>query len=153
MNPKEVIALLQLTQGATIIGARYLSGAQATYHFKDCLNICPRIGDHVVVQTKEHYAIVEVVATDVPAHSLGCAVSELKNVVQFVDFYPLERLKEAEALASHELAMSEVHERLAAFKAMIGGISFAKVSALFSPEAVEQAPPPGDPQSDGFGSW
>jgi len=153
MNTKEIIALLQLTQGATIIGARYLSGGQATYHFKDSLGIDPRVGDLVIVQTKEHYAVVEVVELNVPAHSLGCEVSALKNVVQLVDLYPLERLEQAEAQASHELAMSEVNERLAAFKATIGGTSFAKVSALFAPQEVfKSQDTPGDPGSDGFGA-
>jgi len=140
MNAKEAIALIQLTNGATIFRAEYL-GAQMVpqpdgatirgYHFKDVIGLNLEADDLVVVQTKDTFGLVKVLAVNVAPAAVGCALADLKHAVCRVDFGALDCITKAEESAAHELAMSEVHERLDAYRKQLGG-SFDAVKRLLT---------------------
>lgn len=137
MNSKEIITLMQLTQGATIIGGHYLEDANnpaiypKEYHFKEAQALGLDVGDLAVVQTRNSFRIIRVSSVRVPSHAIGCDMAALKHVVQKVDTSALDRISEAEQKAAHELAMSEVHERLTAFREQLG-TGFDRVSSLLA---------------------
>lgn len=148
MNAKEAIALIQLTNGAAIFRAEYLGAPTAPhgaairgYHFKDVIGLNLEPDDLVVVQTKDTFGLVKVMATNVAPASVGCPLADLKHAVCRVDFGTLDRITKAEASAAHELAMSEVHERLDAYRKQLGG-SFDAVSRLLTGSVPTASVPP-----------
>lgn len=135
MNIKEIVALVQLTQGATVIAASYMVDAgklSSVYHFKDVLGLGLVCGDTAVVQTRDTLKLVSVIEVNVPHHKIGCSLSELKHVVQKVDVKTLDRVLEAESKAASELAMSELHERLDTMTKQLGSTGLSRVQNLLA---------------------
>lgn len=146
MDTKEAITLIQITGGARIIAARYLGGKNdRLYHFKDVLGCGLAVGDMAVVQSLDSYALVEVVRTEVSAAECGCPLARLKHVVCKVDLRLLELVEQREREASHELALSEVHERLDKYRSQLGGRFDRVQSALLAGAAPAQ---PADASAD-----
>jgi hypothetical protein len=137
MEAKEVIAMLQLTQGATIFSAEYIGNQidrnqakRTIYHFKDVMGLNLRKDELVVVETGASFSIVKVVETGIPFHQLPIAVQDLKHAVQRVDLTTLDRIKAAEGQATNELALTEVNQRLEAHRQALGTVGFEKVKNL-----------------------
>ena len=154
MNTKEIIALMQISKGATVVAGQYLDGEFGkTYHFKNVIGLALQKEDFVVVQTRELFDLVRVTEPDVPIHQVGCGLDKLVHVIQKVDKAGLDQLLAAENRAAHELAMSEVQERLAVYQNQLGG-GFQKVQDLLSApmtdDAEEVTPSHDDPKADGY---
>lgn len=143
MNTSETVALIQLTQGATIFGARYVTeksmgNAARTYHFKNNLGINLEVGDTVVVESRDAFDLVKVTELNVVHTSLGCTLAQLKNAVQKVDFTGYEKVKNNEATAVHQLGMSELHERLEVYRKQLNQGTFENIANMLSPPTVHK---------------
>lgn len=129
-NAQEAITLMQLTSGAKVVAAHYLSGAGGVYHFKNVVGADLDKGDLAVVETKGDMALVKVVDPDVDVTTVGCGYDKLVHVIQKVDMDKVAKVKAAEGKARHQLAMSEVHDRLNTFREQIGNHAFAQAQSL-----------------------
>lgn len=142
MNTAEMIAVIQIQQGAKIVSASYVSNGQAAtppgmeqrvYHFKNVAALPLAKGDLIVVQTREGYSLATVVDPDLRANACECPLGQLKHVVNRVDLEALNTVLEGENNAMHALALSEVTERMNKFKAQIGDDTFTSMAALLAP--------------------
>lgn len=138
MNTQETVTLIQITQGAKIVAATYVTSnrgdnTMAAYHFKNVLGLPVKVGDMLVVATRDTFALVKVTDASVPHTKIGCALSDLKHVVAVVDFSLYEQAVANEAQAGDRLAMSELHERLEVYRKQLHGSTFDSVLQLLSP--------------------
>ena len=165
MNTKETVALIQLTRGASIVAAQYLEPErvnkraksspynpnlgmptndpmpepnnpfQQVYHFKNALGIQLKVGDTVVVHSRDTFALVKITAVNVFHTAVGCSLEALKNVVAKVDFTAYDAVVESEQKAEHELGMSELHERLSTYRSQVSDESFSNITTLLAAPA------------------
>lgn len=124
MDTKEVVALMQLSTGTTLFTATYIHNRQGmpftTYTFKNSLGIPLVIGDTCVVQSKDKIDLVVVSEVNVPPYKLDFPVSKLKHLMALVDPAPLQDVLNREGEVAHKMAISEVNERLSAYKDQLG---------------------------------
>jgi hypothetical protein len=143
MNTSETVALIQLTQGATIFGAQYMLtkgsySTSKTYHFKNNLGIDLEVGDTIVVQSRDAFDLVTVTSLNVPHTSLTCTLGQLVNAVQKVDFTGYEKVKANEATAVLQLGMSELHERLEVYRKQLNQGTFENIASILSPPTLQK---------------
>lgn len=128
-NAQEAITLMQLTSGAKVVAATYPSGG-GVYHFKNVIGAELAKDDMIVVETRGELSLATVVDPDVDVTAVTCGYEKLVHVVQKVDMAGLKAIKTAEGKARHQLAMSEVHDRLDKFRSQIGSSAFAQAQSL-----------------------
>lgn len=142
MDTKEAVTLIQLTTGARIVSATYISSLgkndnmPRVYHFKNVIGLALKKGDVVVVQTNDTMALVKVEEPDVLPTDVSFTLSLLKHVVAKVDTTALDDVLHAERAAVHQLSMSEVTAKLDTFRDQLGGERFAAVQNLLAPTAT-----------------
>ncbi|TQE99526.1 MAG: hypothetical protein FKY71_08080 [Spiribacter salinus] len=124
MDMKEVVTIMQLDAGATLVSATYLEGTSGIYHFKNVLGVPLRKDDLAVVETKGGFAIVKVVDPNVSVTDLGCSLARLCHVFTIVRVNFYEDMKAAEQRAYERLALSEVTSRLDAYRQQVGAGTF-----------------------------
>jgi hypothetical protein len=140
MNTAEMIAVIQIQQGAKIVACSYIGhgsapaapGAQV-YHFKNVAALPLAKDDLVVVQTRAGYSLATVADPDVRANACGCPLGDLKHVVTKIDLAALNTVLEGENNAMHALALSEVTERMNKFREQIGSNTFDSMAGLLAP--------------------
>lgn len=136
MNTAEMIAVIQIQQGAKIVACAYQTREGApggVYHFKNVAALPLVKDDLVVVQTRQGFSLATVVDPDVRANAVGVGLGELKHVVNKVDLAALNKVLEAENNAQHALALSEVTERMNKFREQIGSNTFDSMATLLAP--------------------
>lgn len=142
MNTAEMIAVMQIQQGAKIISAVYTGTnggpPSSEYHFKNvaCLPLVK--DDLIVVQTRQGFALATVTNPDVRANACGCPLGDLKHVVNKVDLARLNTVLEGENNAQHALALSEVTKRMQEFQKQLGDETFNSMAGLLAPPAITE---------------
>jgi len=138
-SSNEMVTVIQIQQGAKIIAAKPLDGpASKVYHFKNVVGESLKTGDLIVVQVRDSYTTMRVTNPNVRANQCGCALADLKHVVQRVDVEALEAVLESENNAAHALALSEVTERYQTMRTQIGEQGFDKVVNMLSAPTTEE---------------
>lgn len=140
MNTKELVRLMQLKNGASIFSAVYVDGSTGKqYHFVDTLGLQLEEGDIVVVETRDTFSLVRVMATNLPLHSSTCGIENMKRAVDKVDFAGYDDAKKREGEAEEKLAMAEVYERLEKYGKQMGP-GFQQAQALLGTGTRSVAP-------------
>lgn len=138
MNTQEMINIMQLKGGATIVSAQYLDdNSGRVYHFKNALKLDLKKGDMIAVETRGTFALVTVVDPSVMPTEIDCAMSELKHVVAKMQSDEFKRVKEAENNAFQALALSEVTSKLDTFKDQIGSGAFNAVAGMIGVDPAQ----------------
>lgn len=151
INRKELVTMMQLENGATIVNASYLDDldekesndlvtlepATRVYSFKNVTGIDLAPGDLVICETRHFmgsnsigFKILKVVDPDVSPTEIGCDLDRLVHVVCKVKNDEYLAAKAAEGRAMHRLARAEVTSKLDEYRASIGDATFTAVARL-----------------------
>lgn len=155
MDTKELVNLMQLQNGATLFTATFEDNSKQ-YAFKDVLGLDLKVGDRVVVESRDTMALVTVTAINVRLSAVQCSLSLLKHAITKVDTSALDALKEREADAEDRLAAAEVYERLEKYQKQLGPRLDDAARLLSGQPAPQPTPAPsevkpweGDPYPNG----
>lgn len=139
MNTAEMIAVMQIQQGAKVVACVYTNHNGPTtsqdYHFKNVAALPLAKDDLVVVQTGRGYSLAMVVDPDVRVNTVQIPLGDLKHVVSKVNLAALHKVLEGENNAMHALALSEVTERVNKYKEQLGDGTFNSMRELLAPPA------------------
>lgn len=114
---------------------------QGTYCFKNVIGLDLEVDSIVMCETNDSYALLKVTDPNVRATDVSVPLSELKHVVATVDNAKFKQIKESENVAHHQLALSEVTERLTTYKDQVGATAYAAVGNILGlPSDVPPAP-------------
>lgn len=136
---KEAITLMQITNGAKIVAAAYPGETTRRYHFKNVLGLDLSVGDLIVVQTRGDYALATVTDPDTDVTAVGCGYDQLVHVAAKVNLAALKSVLASEGRARHQLALSEVHDRLETFRRQLGETGFTAAQNALLGKAAEDA--------------
>lgn len=149
MNLNEVISLLQLEQGMPLVTVRFCDDTRAkdnpsaSYTYKAAVDHYLSPGDLVLVEVAKDGSsllkVAEVVARLGAEALQGCDISRLKHVVAKVDLGPYNAVLRAENEVRRQLAMAEVHERLAAVRKFVPADNLISLAPQV-PRTAPQAP-------------
>jgi hypothetical protein len=100
------------------------------YCFKNVIGLDLHRGDLIVAETRNTFALLRVVNPDVLATDVGCDLEDLKHVVAKVNNDHFKGVKENEAAAIRQLALSEVTSKLNDYRNQVGENAFTMVAGL-----------------------